>query len=353
MASGRPPIVLARDLRKVFRTTVQPEGGLGILKHFVHPQVREVLAVDGVSFRIERGERVGYLGPNGAGKSTTIKMLAGILVPSAGRVEVGGIVPHRDRQRHSCQIGVVFGQRSQLLFDLPVRDSFSLLRYMYQIPMPRYRENLARFAEVLEIGPLLDRSVRTLSLGQRMRCEILAALLHDPAVLFLDEPTIGLDVVAKDRIRAFIERINQEQGVTVLLTTHDLTDIERLCPRVIIIDQGKLIYDGSLKLLRERLSSERELVALLPDRASAVRLASRLADSLGSEREAVAVSVEERTLRLAFDQRRVGTLAAIRCVLAEAEPEDLMIKDEGIEGLIRRIYRQGDIAGPAAPARLQ
>src|SRR5579859_155762 len=235
-AGDRSIGIEVRDLRKVFRLAIQPEGGWKLLRSFVRPQLREMVAVDGVSFSIQPGERVGYLGPNGAGKSTTIKMLSGILVPTGGVVEVGGLVPHRSRRQHSHQVGVVFGQRSQLLFDLPVRDSFTLLRHMYQVPLGRYRENLARFAEVLEVGELLDRSVRTLSLGQRMRCEILAALLHDPSVLFLDEPTIGLDVVAKERIRVFIERINREQGVTVLLTTHDLTDIERLCPRLMIID---------------------------------------------------------------------------------------------------------------------
>ncbi|MGH3071654.1 MAG: ABC transporter ATP-binding protein, partial [Gaiellaceae bacterium] len=199
---------------------------------------REVRAVDGISYEIEPGAMVGYLGPNGAGKSTTVKMLTGILVPSAGEIRVAGLDPSRQRIELTRRIGVVFGQRSQLWWDLPLADSFDLLRHIYRVPAARHRENLDRFTEVLGLGPFLDTPVRQLSLGQRMRGELTAALLHDPEVIFLDEPTIGLDVVAKQRVRQFLVELNRERGVTVLLTTHDLGDIERLCSRLVVIDQG-------------------------------------------------------------------------------------------------------------------
>jgi ABC-2 type transport system ATP-binding protein len=336
-------VIVADGLVKTFRASIRRPGRLGTLRSLVQPQTREVRAVDGVSFAVAAGECVGYLGPNGAGKSTTIKMLTGILVPTAGRVEVGGLVPHRDRRRNAHQIGVVFGHRSQLLFDLPVRDSFELLRYMYRLPVPRYRQNLARFAEVLEIGALLDRPVRTLSLGQRMRCEILAALLHEPRVLFLDEPTIGLDVVAKDRIRAFVEQINREDGVTVVLTTHDLADIERLCRRVVLIDKGRVIYDGDLAALRDRLATERQIALRLADEAAAAGLAAELAGVEGLE-----TTVDGRSLTVRFDLRRTSAADVMRRLLASSSPEDLVMREESIEALVRRIYREG--IGEGAPS---
>jgi ABC-2 type transport system ATP-binding protein len=205
---------------------------------------RSVIAVDGITFGIERGTIVGYVGPNGAGKSTTVKMLTGILVPTAGRVNVCGHVPSRERIKLARKIGVVFGQRVQLWWDLPLRDSFELLRHIYRVPAERHRRNLERFVELLDLARLLPTPVRQLSLGERMRGELTAALLHDPDVVFLDEPTIGLDVVAKASVREFLAEINRERDLTVLLTTHDLTDIERLCSRLLIIDRGRVIYDG-------------------------------------------------------------------------------------------------------------
>ena len=217
-------------------------------------------AVDGISFRVARGEMVGYIGPNGAGKSTTIKMLTGILTPSGGRLRVAGIDPSRERTRLAHRIGVVFGQRTTLWWDLPLRDSYGLVRRMYRIPDARYRANLDRCVELLDLGELLDVPVRQLSLGQRMRGDIAAALLHDPEVLYLDEPTIGLDVVSKAKVRGFLRDLNAERGTTVLLTTHDLTDIEQLCRRVMVIDHGRLMYDGALAGLHEVGESERTLV---------------------------------------------------------------------------------------------
>ena len=228
---------------------------------------QDVRAVDGISFQIERGELVGYVGPNGAGKSTTVKMLTGILVPSGGRISVAGLDPSRRRIQLARRIGVVFGQRVQLWWDLPLRDSFELLRHIYRVPLDRWRANLDRFREVLELDAFLETPVRQLSLGQRMRGELTAAMLHDPEILFLDEPTIGLDVVAKARVREFLAEMNRERGVTVLLTTHDLADIERLCSRLLIIDHGRVIYDGTIERLIQRYGEERTLVVDLEEPA--------------------------------------------------------------------------------------
>ncbi len=226
-----------------------------------------VHAVRDLSFSVEAGEMVGYIGPNGAGKSTTIKMLTGILVPSAGSLRVAGYTPYAERAALAQRIGVVFGQRTTLWWDLPLRDSYDLLRRIYRIPADRYRENLDTFTDLLGLGPLLDTPVRQLSLGQRMRGDIAAALLHDPDVVYLDEPTIGLDVVSKSNLRDFLRETNRERGVTVLLTTHDLVDIERLCSRVMVIDAGRLVFDGSLEGLHGLGEARRTLVVDLVEPA--------------------------------------------------------------------------------------
>ncbi|KES07135.1 methionine ABC transporter ATP-binding protein [Streptomyces toyocaensis] len=227
---------------------------------FLRRERRQVRAVDSLSFTVARGEMVGYIGPNGAGKSTTVKMLTGILTPSAGRLRVAGIDPSRERTRLAHRMGVVFGQRTTLWWDLPLIDSYRLMHRMYRIPDARYRENLDRLVELLGLGELLDVPVRQLSLGQRMRGDIAAALLHDPEVLYLDEPTIGLDVISRTRVRDFLRQVNAERATTVLLTTHDLQDIEQLCSRVMVIDHGRLVYDGALAGLHEVGESERTLV---------------------------------------------------------------------------------------------
>src|SRR5690242_15338577 len=230
----------------------------------------EIRAVRDLSFAIEGGEMVGYIGPNGAGKSTTIKMLTGILVPTGGQVRVAGLDPSRDRVDLARRIGVVFGQRSTLWWDLPLRDSFELLQKMYRVPPLRYRENLDRFVDLLDLGAQLDTPVRQLSLGQRMRGDITAALLHDPEVIYLDEPTIGLDVVSKGRLREFLRALNAERGTTLLLTTHDLQDIEALCDRVVVIDHGTSVFDGPLATLHAEGGSTRTLVVDLVDEAEPI-----------------------------------------------------------------------------------
>jgi ABC-2 type transport system ATP-binding protein len=245
-----PQIVVA-DLTKTYRISERNPGFLGTLKGLFHRRYRYVEALRGISFSLERGELLGFIGPNGAGKSTTIKILSGILTPDSGRVEVNGRVPFKDRRRHVANIGVVFGQRTQLWWDLPVIDGFDLLRDIYRVDPMRYRETLDELVALLRLDKLLDQPVRQLSLGQRMRAEIAAALLHEPAVLFLDEPTIGLDAPSKLAVRDFIRRLNRERGVTVLLTTHDMQDIEALAERVIVIGNGQVLADGPFDILRE------------------------------------------------------------------------------------------------------
>jgi len=244
------PLIEARGLTKQFRQAVKEPGLVGSLRHFFNRKYKNKLAVDHIDFGVEAGESVAYLGPNGAGKSTTIKMLTGILVPTSGSLIVDGLVPHEKRQRNARNIGVVFGQRTQLWWDIPVIESFNLARDMYEIPATRYRDNLAQFTEILGLAEFMNLPAAKISLGQRMRADLCMALLHDPKILYLDEPTIGLDIAVKDSIRGFIRSRVEERGTTVILTTHDLGDIEDICKRIVIIDNGKIIHDGDLAALR-------------------------------------------------------------------------------------------------------
>lgn len=290
---------------------------------------RQVRAVDGISFTVARGEMVGYIGPNGAGKSTTVKMLTGILTPSGGRLRVAGIDPARERVRLARRIGVVFGQRTTLWWDLPLKDSYGLMRRMYRVPKARFEENLERCVDRLDLGELLDVPVRQLSLGQRMRGDIAAALLHDPDVLYLDEPTIGLDVVSKAKVRGFLRQLNEERGTTVLLTTHDLQDIEQLCERVMVIDHGRLMYDGALGGLHAAGSlgeSERTLVVDLERELAPISVPG-----------ARVVKVEGPRQWLAFP---AGASAAplVSAVAAEYPLVDLSVREPDIEDVIARMY---------------
>ncbi|ARF80212.1 ATP-binding cassette domain-containing protein [Kitasatospora aureofaciens] len=292
---------------------------------------REVRAVDGLSFTVEAGECVGYIGPNGAGKSTTIKMLTGILVPSSGRLRVAGVDPARERVALARRIGVVFGQRTTLWWDLPLRDSFELARRIYRIPDRRYRENLGRCVELLDLGGLLDTPVRQLSLGQRMRGDLAAALLHDPQVLYLDEPTIGLDVVSKGKVREFLREVNRDRGTTVLLTTHDLTDIEQLCGRVMVIDHGRVVHDGGLDGLHAAGRSERTLVVDLAEARPPIEVAG-----------ARVVKVEGPRQWLAFPARE--SAAPIVAEVAARYPlVDLSVREPAIEDVIARMYAEVSI----------
>ncbi|MEU9122660.1 ATP-binding cassette domain-containing protein [Streptomyces sp. NPDC048506] len=291
---------------------------------------QEVRAVDGITFQVPRGEMVGYIGPNGAGKSTTIKMLTGILTPSGGRLRVAGIDPSRERTRLARRIGVVFGQRTTLWWDLPLKDSYELVRRMYRIPDSTYRANLDRCVDLLDLAPLLAVPVRQLSLGQRMRGDIAAALLHDPEVLYLDEPTIGLDVISKAKVRGFLREVNAEHGTTVLLTTHDLTDIEQLCRRVMVIDHGHLVYDGGLDGLRAAGDGERTLVVDL----------ERELPPIEGVPGARTVRVEGPRQWLAFPAAQ--SAAPLVTAVAERYPlVDLSVREPDIEDVIARLYAAG------------
>src|SRR4051794_28609443 len=283
-------------------------------------------AVDDLSFAVDRGEMVGYIGPNGAGKSTTIKMLTGILVPTSGRLSVAGIDPTRKRVELTRRIGVVFGQRTTLWWDLPLRDSFELLRRIYRVQATRFKANLAEFTELLDLGDLLDTPVRQLSLGQRMRGDITAALLHDPEILYLDEPTIGLDVISKGRLRDFLRTLNAERGTTLLLTTHDLQDIEALCRRVIVIDHGTAVFDGPLVDLQRRGGSRRTLVVDLVDEAPPIEVAGATTHKVEGPRQ---------WLSFPADASAAPIVAA---VAASYDVADLSIQEPDIEDVIRQIY---------------
>ena len=247
--------IVMRDVRKHFTVYERPEGKWALLRSAFTRTAKRVDALDGISFSIGAGEIVGYIGPNGAGKSTTVKVMSGILTPDSGECVIMGRVPWKERVGHVAQIGVVFGQRSQLWWDVPVSDSFSLLKDIYGIPTADYTRRSGELIETLEITGLLKTPARQLSLGQRMRCELAAALLHSPRVLFLDEPTIGLDAVAKLALRAFLKEENKRSGVTMLLTTHDMDDVEALCPRVMVVGRGKILYDGEIAGLRDKYAA--------------------------------------------------------------------------------------------------
>ena len=287
----------------------------------------EVRAVDDLTFTVEQGSVVGYIGPNGAGKSTTVKMLTGILVPSAGRISVGGLEPARQRIQLARRIGAMFGQRVQLWWDLPLIESFELLRHIYRVPADRFGQNLATFREVLDLDPFLHTPVRQLSLGQRVRGELSAVMLHDPEVLFLDEPTIGLDVVAKERVREFLTKLNRERGVTVLLTTHDLADIERLCSRILMIDHGRLIYDGTVDDLIERYGADRTLVVDLEGPSPPLQIPG-----------ATVVRVDGPRQWLRFRRGETSAAQVTAAVAAQAPLLDLAIEEPDIEDVVRRIY---------------
>jgi ABC-2 type transport system ATP-binding protein len=328
--NNQPPIITVGDLQKDFKVFKHHRGAWGALRNLVSREYSTIHAVNGISFEIRKGELVGYLGPNGAGKSTTIKMLSGLLVPSSGSIFVLDRTPWKQRKEHVAEIGTVFGQRTTLWWDLPVIESFNLLQHIYQIPEATFKANLAEFRRILNLDPILEIPVRSLSLGQRMRADLCAALLHDPPVVFLDEPTIGLDVVAKEKIREFIQYINAERSTTIILTTHDIADIARLCKRVIIIDRGRLIYDGSLEALQERFGDHRELVVDFAEYYQNPILEG--------------IEITDRDgLRVTYQFQRKEQTASqlIQLLSSQFRIRDLSVREPEIETTIRRIYEEG------------
>ena len=331
-------MIRVEGLTKEFTRPRRQTGRLAGLRTMVTREVETTTAVDDVSFDVQAGEMVGYLGPNGAGKSTTIKMMTGILVPTSGTVEVGGVVPWKDRQRNALQIGVVFGQRTQLWWDLPLKDSLNLIATLYRMPPAVYRRQYDRFVDLLEMSEFLDRPVRQLSLGQRMRGDLAAAMLYQPRILYLDEPTIGLDVVAKATMRDFIEEVNREHGTTVVLTTHDLADVERLCSRVILIDHGRVLYDGTVAELKSRYAPHRTLVVRVgADSEAGDRIEPDDMAALGAE-----VIVDDETtpdtVRLRFEGGRTAASDLIAALAARYSIADVSIVEPDLEGVVRQIY---------------
>lgn len=318
-----------RGITKTFKVSQRPEGRLGMFRGAFVRSTKVIRALDDISFAIDEGELVGYIGPNGAGKSTTVKIMSGILTPEAGSCTIMDHVPWRDRVAHVSRIGVVFGQRSQLWWDVPVRDSFDLLKDIYNIPSGSYAKRLNELVEILDITTLLKTPVRQLSLGQRMRCEIAAALLHSPRILFLDEPTIGLDAVSKLALREFLKVENRKNGVTMILTTHDMDDIETLCSRVMVIGHGRLLFDGCLGLLKDRFAPLRRIRATLSSAVQGFPL-------VGAE----AIHVEGNVWNVLFNPSRTAAHTLVEHLAQQLPLKDIVIEEQDIDEIIASMYRE-------------
>jgi ABC-2 type transport system ATP-binding protein len=321
------PIIQIQSLRKIYQVPERQSGFGKMLLSLVYRKTRDVVAVDDISFDIHEGEMVGFLGANGAGKTTTLKMLTGILHPSSGEGTVMGYVPWLRKNDYLRRISMVMGQRNQLVWDIPAMDSFELQRVIYRIPQNEYKQTLQEFTDLLELGPLLNKPVRNLSLGERMKCEIAGALLHRPKVLFLDEPTLGLDVTMQRRIRSFIREYNQRHGTTVLLTSHYMADVEALCKRVVVIHRGKLLFDGKLEELVRKFSTDKTIVLHLDDW-------KRDFSSYGEVLERV-----EGSVKIRFPKEKAAEITGR--LLAEVQVRDLTIEDPPIEDVIEQLFARG------------
>jgi len=323
-------LIKAENLDKTFRIYSQGSGIKGYLKSFVKRDYEEIHAVEGLELEIDEGEMIGYIGSNGAGKSTTVKMLTGILEPSSGLIEVDGRNPHRERKKNAVNIGVVFGQKTQLWWDLPVKESFKLLKEIYEVDEEAYDERIEEFDEVLQISEFWEQPVRKLSLGQKMRCELAAAFLHHPKIVYLDEPTIGLDVAVKERIRDFIRKMNEEKNITVMLTTHDIGDIEDLCERIVVLDEGKKIYDGALDDLVNRFSSRRLVMEI------------KRPEDFDIDIDGVTeVKRTDGGLEVVFDRTEISASDLMREILDDYEVLDFQIKEPDIEEVVKKVYNEG------------
>ncbi|MFJ5622657.1 ATP-binding cassette domain-containing protein [Peribacillus loiseleuriae] len=325
------------QLRKEFKSYSSRTGLRGAFRDLLTRNYKIVPAVNDINFTVKQGEMVAYIGENGAGKSTTIKMLTGILEPTSGKLRVNGMNPHREREKFTRTIGVVFGQRSQLWWDIAVQESFRLLKKVYKVSDEQYNEHMGHVIKTLDIGPLLDKPVRKLSLGQRMRCELAAALIHNPPLLFLDEPTIGLDVLVKLKIREFLKEINEKYNTTILLTTHDLGDIEALCNRVVMLDEGKIVYDGELDSLKNNWAEEKEIHFQFMNRVNLSELKS-LPLTFATDWE----YDEKNQTYIAYikeDDENISQL--ISAVVSQFKIKDVKIHETSIEEIVRNIYEKG------------
>ncbi len=322
-------MIRVEHLTKVYQRVKRKEGVLGGLRTLFSTEYEATRAVDDISFHIEEGELVGYIGPNGAGKSTSIKMLCGILVPTSGEILVNGLVPHKERMTNALQIGAVFGQKTQLWWDVPVIESLRLFRDMYKVPEAQFKHNLNLFNELLDLHEFQNTPVRQLSLGQRLRADMAGALLHNPRLLFLDEPMIGVDVVVKERLRTFIKEINRDRKVTILLTTHDMTDIEKVCSRIMIIDHGHIVYDGNIEKMRTQYGTQRTLVVEFEEEVPEF-----------SVPHAMLTKSEGRKKWFAFNRFETNPSTLIAYVSAQYPILDLAVEEPEIESIVRTIYQQ-------------
>ena len=328
-----------KQLRKEFKSYSSRTGLKGAFRDLLTRNYKIVPAVNDISFTIKQGEMVAYIGENGAGKSTTIKMLTGILTPTSGEIMVNGMNPHKEREKFVRTIGVVFGQRSQLWWDIAVQESFRLLKKVYKVSDAHYNEHMDHVIQTLDIGPLLDKPVRKLSLGQRMRCELAAALIHNPPLLFLDEPTIGLDVLVKLKIRDFLKEINEKYNTTILLTTHDLADIEALCDRVIMLDNGEIIYDGELQSLKDNWAEDKEVHFQFMKQVNGAEL-----DAL-SLPFPVSWEYDEKnqTYKAVIKDEGDHISLLISTVVSSFQIKDIKIHETSIEEIVRNIYETGNV----------
>lgn len=333
-------MIQVENLSKEFKKVVKEPGIKGSVKALFNPKTEKVLAVDDVSFTVPKGEVLGFIGPNGAGKSTVIKMLTGILTPTSGQCVINGKVPQKDRKNYVREIGVVFGQRTQLWWDLPLLETYSVLKEIYEVPEDKFKKRMDFLNEVLDLSSFIKSPVRTLSLGQRMRADIAASLLHSPKVLFLDEPTIGLDVVVKDNIRKAIAQINAEEETTVILTTHDLSDIELLCQRIVMIDKGKNVFDGNLQELKSKYGQMRELCF---ETDSTNNIAQRLAykENFSVADDDIELIPDGNNVKVRFNSNKIAVADMLSYTLNKVNVKDINVKDADIEEIIRRLYKEG------------
>lgn len=331
------PIIDVNNLSKHYRVLNRQEGLLGSIKDLFSSDYRSVKAVDGISFTVKRGEIVGFLGPNGAGKSTTIKMMTGILKPTTGAMKINGFHPYDQRKKYVARIGTVFGQRSQLWWDIPVIESFKILREIYRVPQQDYDENLQRFDDLVGLSKLYNQTVRSLSLGQRMLCDIAAAFLHNPEIIFLDEPSIGLDVSVKRKMRALIKELNQAKQTTVILTSHDMGDVDSLCKRIVLIDKGKIIYDGAKEKFNHIFGSYRTLVIDVPDVEQSQQLAL-LKPLLSAQENIKIASHGEVSTQIVFKQDEIALVDLIGQVQKLMHFSDFKVQEMEMETVIHKVY---------------
>lgn len=326
------------NLTKEFKTNKKYPGFKGAIKSLFSTEYTVTSAVDNMNFEIEEGEVVGYIGSNGAGKSTTIKMMTGILTPTSGKVEVNGIMPYENRTENAMNIGVVFGQRTQLWWDLPLSETFSLLRDIYSVSPEDFKERMKFFNEVLEIDEFMLRPVRTLSLGQRMRADLAASLIHNPKILYLDEPTIGLDVVVKEKVRNAIKQINKKYNTTVILTTHDLEDIEELCDRIIIIDKGVKIYDGSLSEIKDKYGYMTNVSILIKKNELEDKI--NINSYFNLDNNDLNLSDEDGKINITFNKNKISQMEIIQYFMENYILQDFSVKETSIDDIIKKIYRK-------------